>query len=124
MNKNILLGMVMFTLALFYANSVFAGCGCGGCKGNCSQGGCGPNCAVQKDMRMCPAHDMVMAKTGSAKAIDVGNKICPVMGDKIDPKSKITYEYNGKIYHFCCPGCIEEFKKNPEKYIRIIEQTS
>ncbi|MBI1810454.1 MAG: YHS domain-containing protein [Nitrospirae bacterium] len=50
------------------------------------------------------------------KAEAVGNKICPVSGEKIDEKTKATYEYNGKIYNFCCPMCVEEFKKDPEKY--------
>ena len=48
-------------------------------------------------------------------AEDVGNKICPVSGDKIDEKMKQTYEYKGKIYSFCCPDCIEEFKKGSRK---------
>ena len=52
----------------------------------------------------------------------VGNKICPVSGDKIDEKTKATYEYNGKIYNFCCPMCVEEFKKDPEKYIEKMEK--
>ena len=56
------------------------------------------------------------------KAEVVGNKICPVSGDKIDEKMKQTYEYKGKIYSFCCPGCVEEFKKNPEKYIEKMEK--
>jgi len=56
-----------------------------------------------------------------SEAINVGNKICPVTGDKIDEKTKATYEYKGKIYNFCCSGCIDEFKKNPEKYIKKIE---
>ena len=50
------------------------------------------------------------------KAEAVGNKICPVSGEKIDKKMKQTYEYKGKIYRFCGPMCIEEFKKNPENY--------
>lgn len=53
---------------------------------------------------------------------DAGNKICPVMGEKIDEKTKATYEYKGKIYNFCCPMCIESFKKNPESYIKNIEK--
>ena len=58
----------------------------------------------------------------SEKAEEVGNKICPVTGEKIDEKTKATYEYKGKIYNFCCPMCIDEFKKNPEEYIKKIEQ--
>jgi len=56
------------------------------------------------------------------QAVDVNNKICPVMGGKIDPKSGVAYEYQGKIYHFCCPMCVPEFKKNPKKYIEVINK--
>jgi YHS domain-containing protein len=62
------------------------------------------------------------------KAVEVGNKICPVSGEKIpSPGEKnemgeaVQYEYNGKIYNFCCPMCIKDFKKNPEKYSKIVE---
>jgi YHS domain-containing protein len=34
--------------------------------------------------------------------------------DDVDPK--VTYVYKGKVYGFCCKDCIDEFKKNPEKY--------
>lgn len=56
------------------------------------------------------------------KAVDVGNKICPVSQEKIDQKMKATYEYQGKIYNFCCQACIDEFKKDPEKYIKKVEE--
>ncbi len=65
-------------------------------------------------------------QTGTAaeiqKAQDMGNKICPVTGEKIEEKLKATYEYEGKVYNFCCPVCIEEFKKDPQKYIKKIEE--
>ncbi len=53
---------------------------------------------------------------------NVGNKVCPVSGEEIEEETKATYEYNGKVYNFCCGGCIGEFKANPAKYIKIIEQ--
>ena len=53
---------------------------------------------------------------------DVGNKICPVLGEKIDEKTKATYEYKGKIYNFCCAMCIDEFKNDPDKYIKKVEE--
>ncbi len=56
-----------------------------------------------------------------SEAVNAGNKICPVMGEKIDEKTKATYEYEGKVYNFCCPGCIDEFKKDPGMYIKKIE---
>ena len=55
-------------------------------------------------------------------AKDAGNKICTVSGEKIEEETKATYEYRGKIYNFCCASCIEEFKSNQEKYIKIIEE--
>ena len=55
-------------------------------------------------------------------AVDAGNKICPVSGEPIDEAAKATYEYEGKIYNFCCAGCIEEFKKEPQKYIDKVNQ--
>ena len=58
----------------------------------------------------------------SEEAINVGNKICPVSGEKIDEKMKATYGYEGKIYNFCCSSCVEEFKKDPAKYIKKIEE--
>lgn len=54
---------------------------------------------------------------GAEKAVAVGNRICPVTGEKIDKNSEVTYEYKGKVYSFCCRGCIVEFSKDPEKYI-------
>jgi len=57
-----------------------------------------------------------------AQAQDVGNKICPVMGNPIVEDAKVTYEYEGKVYNFCCDSCIGEFKKDPAKYIKIIEE--
>ena len=55
------------------------------------------------------------------EAVNVGNKICPVSGEKIDEKAKATYEYEGKIYNFCCLMCTDEFKEDPEKYIKKME---
>lgn len=56
------------------------------------------------------------------EAVNVGNKICPVSGEKIDEKLKATYEYQGKIYNFCCAGCIASFKADPDKYIKIVDE--
>ncbi len=59
--------------------------------------------------------------TEVVKPVDVGNKICPVTGNTIDESTKATYEYEGKIYNFCCPMCINTFKGDPQKYIKKIE---
>ena len=69
------------------------------------------------------------ADSMSTEAVEVGNKICPVSGDKIPaPGEKgtmgdepVKYEYNGKIYNLCCQMCVKDFKKNPEKYSKIAD---
>ena len=43
------------------------------------------------------------------------NKNCAVEQDH-EADAKLTYAWNGKTYAFCCKDCIDEFKKNPEKY--------
>ena len=66
----------------------------------------------------------VQEKASEAKeVVFVDNKVCPVMGASIIKEHALYVEYKGKIYSFCCPGCIPEFKKDPEKYIKIIEET-
>lgn len=62
----------------------------------------------------------------TTKAVEVGNKICPISGDKIEMDGEMgnpgKYEYNGKTYNFCCPMCIKDFKKDPEKFSKIAEE--
>ncbi len=60
--------------------------------------------------------------TVSEEAVNVGNKICPVSGENIKEKTKATYEYESKTYNFCCAGCVDDFKKDPQKYIKKIEE--
>ena len=44
--------------------------------------------------------------------------LCPVMKHKIKISSNTpVIDYHGKSFYFCCPGCPQEFKKNPDKYI-------
>jgi YHS domain-containing protein len=49
------------------------------------------------------------------------NKLCPVMGNKVDPEVP-TVEYEGKAYGFCCPGCDDKFRNNPEKYSKNLSE--
>jgi Cu+-exporting ATPase len=42
----------------------------------------------------------------------------PVCHMKVDPaKARATAEYQGKTYHFCCPGCAQKFQAEPERYL-------
>ncbi len=60
--------------------------------------------------------------TEKGSAVNVGNKICPVGGEAVDGMT--TYEYQGKVYNFCCPMCIDKFKKNPKEYSAKAEQAA
>ena len=71
-----------------------------------------------------PTQGFAQAKDqAQEKKIEVGNKICPVMGNKIVEGQEVKVEYKGKIYNLCCPGCVEEFFKDPEKYIHIVDES-
>jgi YHS domain-containing protein len=42
-----------------------------------------------------------------------------VSGDAVGD-CKLTEIFDGKIYHFCCPDCPAEFKKDPAKYAQKV----
>lgn len=47
---------------------------------------------------------------------------CPVSGEVIAKDAKkITTEYKGKTYYFCCEKCKVEFEKNPEKCVKACD---
>ncbi len=50
---------------------------------------------------------------------NTGNTVkCPVMGTEMKKSEAYSsMKYKGKTYYFCCAGCPENFKKDPEKYI-------
>ena len=61
-------------------------------------------------------------QSASSQPVDVGNKFCPISGRPIGVMGPgVAQEYNGKVYHLCCGGCIATFKSNPEKYSKIAE---
>ena len=45
---------------------------------------------------------------------------CPVLSSPVN--KKIYTDYQGKRIYFCCPPCIQEFKKNPDKYMKQFEK--
>jgi|CXWL01.1.fsa_nt_gi YHS domain-containing protein len=65
----------------------------------------------------------VVAAETLKELVQVGNKICPVGGERVDGMGEVvTYEYNGKVYNLCCAMCAKDFKKDPEKYSKIAEE--
>lgn len=59
----------------------------------------------------------VLAADAAPKGTPQAN--CPVLQGKID--KKVFTDYKGKRIYFCCAGCIDDFKKDPEKYMKEME---
>ena len=58
---------------------------------------------------------------GSLGAADAKPQtVCPVLGGKIN--QQIYADYKGKRIYFCCQGCDKEFKKDPDKYLKKMEE--
>lgn len=62
----------------------------------------------------------MMTRDVDIETTAIEQTICPVMGGKID-KTVFT-DYKGKRVYFCCPGCIDTFNKDPEKYLPKLPQ--
>ncbi|MDI6854497.1 MAG: YHS domain-containing protein [Deltaproteobacteria bacterium] len=45
---------------------------------------------------------------------------CPVMAGNID--KNLFIDYQGQRVYFCCPGCVDVFKKDPEKYLQKMKE--
>ena len=45
---------------------------------------------------------------------------CPIMGMAVD--KNVNTKYKGKKVYFCCAGCINTFKGDPEKYLSKLPQ--
>ncbi len=49
-------------------------------------------------------------------------KTCVVSGEKLgEMGDPYVWEYQGRELKFCCKGCVKDFKKDPAKYLKIIE---
>ena len=45
---------------------------------------------------------------------------CPVLAGNVD--KNVYADYKGKRIYFCCKGCDAEFKKDPEKYMKKLQE--
>lgn len=88
--------------------------------------GCGQKKEAMNTGHKGQMHELHMDHPGTSSEVttrqahntEVGNPAtCPVMGNTFTIKetTKVAV-YKGKTYLFCCAGCYEPFKKNPEKY--------
>ena len=58
---------------------------------------------------------LALTMAGPVLAQGKAQTACPVLGGNVD--KNIYVDYKGQRIYFCCKGCDEEFKKNPEKYL-------
>jgi YHS domain-containing protein len=48
---------------------------------------------------------------------------CVVSGDKLgEMGDPYVFVYEGREIKFCCKGCVKDFKKDPAKYVKKIEE--
>jgi YHS domain-containing protein len=54
----------------------------------------------------------------------VNNKICPVSNEEVGSGGMAPHPvtHKGKTYQLCCMGCEKDFNKDPDKYIKMIEE--
>lgn len=50
-------------------------------------------------------------------------KTCIISGDKLgEMGDPFVYAYEGREIKFCCKGCLKDFKKDPAKYLKKIDE--
>jgi YHS domain-containing protein len=50
-------------------------------------------------------------------------KTCVVSGEKLGEMGKpVVYVHEGREFKFCCKDCVKDFKKDPAKYVKKLEQ--
>jgi YHS domain-containing protein len=71
-------------------------------------------------MEKMPMHEHASMSQTASQTAATEQTTCPVMGGPID--KNIFVEYQGKKVYFCCKGCVDTFKADPEKYVAKLPQ--
>ncbi len=62
-------------------------------------------------------------KAAATKVKPYTLKYCVVSGDKLGEMGKpFVYTNDNREIKFCCKSCLKDFKKDPAKYIKKIEE--
>jgi Cu+-exporting ATPase len=51
---------------------------------------------------------------------EIAQKLCPVTGELIN--RNIFVDYDGRRIYFCCDMCPAQFKKDPEKFLKKLDE--
>ena len=69
------------------------------------------------------ASTAVAGDTNTVKLKPYTLKTCIVSGDKLgEMGDPFVYKYKDREIKFCCKGCLKDFNKDPQKYIKKIEE--
>ena len=55
-----------------------------------------------------------------ATSKEANQTTCPVMEGTVN--KNIYADYKGKRVYFCCPPCLKAFKKDPDTYMKKLEE--
>lgn len=108
MNVSYIKSLKIPIMTLILALLFIGGC-CYGSK-SCDKA---KSCSGKKS---CPMEEMNKKDSSAMKA----QTMCPVMGGKID--KSLYADVKGYRIYVCCPGCIDQIKKNPDKYIKKLQK--
>jgi YHS domain-containing protein len=78
---------------------------------------CSKSCCATKESHS----NMQMNESQETAEVQIWNKVCPVKGEEVDVEAP-TIEYSDKVIGFCCPGCDSKFQKDPEKYMKNLNE--
>ena len=77
-----------------------------------------PAPAAAPDAAAKPQHEMKKI----AGSPDYPLQTCVISGHSLTEMGKpVAYSYDGTEVQFCCPDCVEEFQKEPEKYLAKVQ---
>lgn len=70
-----------------------------------------------------PAHDHAAAPPAKASTYPLGT--CVVSGEKLgEHGAPIEYNHQGRTVLLCCKSCVKDFKKDPQRYLGMIDQAA
>ena len=75
------------------------------------------------DAMAAPAMPAPMMEPPAADPNHINNKYCPIDGNQNGTMgAPVEVEYKGKFYQLCCKDCAAEFQKDPDQYIKKIDE--
>lgn len=63
---------------------------------------------------------LFLSGSALAAAAPQSQTTCPVLSGKIN--KEVYTDYKGQRIYFCCSACIEQFNKDPEKYLQKMKE--